>query len=657
MKDKGKTREQLSSEVLELRQQVAEKDRILNLSNDLICVMGKDGHFKYLNPAWEKALGYSRKELLSKSVFEFLHPDDRNKNFEDFHTILTSGEQNIDYENHLVHKSGSIRIVSWTATPLPGKGLIYCIGHDITERKQAEEALLRSEAKYRQLVQNANSIILGRNPDGYVTFFNEFAQTFFGYTEDDILGRNVVGTIVPETESTGRDLASMIRDIGIHPELYTTNENENTRKNGERVWIAWTNKAILDDNGNIAEILCIGNDITARKRAEEEKDKLQAQLLQAQKIQAIGQLAGGIAHDFNNILTAIISYGNLMLMKMAKDDPLKTYVDRMLSSSERAASLVTRLLAFSRKQIINPKPVDVNQVIKGLETLLVRLIGEDVELKTSLADRDLIVMADPNQMEQVLMNLATNARDAMPKGGSITIWTELTEIDDKFIRVHGYGEYGRYALIAFSDTGTGMPEGTKDRIFEPFFTTKDVDKGTGLGLAMAYGIVKQHNGFINVYSEPGAGTTFRIYLPLIKFKVEQKKPEAASAARSGTETILIAEDNADIREVANEILTAAGYRVIEAWDGEDAIHKFAKNKEKINLLILDVIMPKKNGKEVYEAIRRTKSGVKVIFTSGYTADIIHKQGIAEEGSDIILKPFSPNVFLQKVRNVLDKKDD
>ena len=262
------------------------------------------------------------------------------------------------------------------------KEYFVAVFDNITARKRAEEELLKSETKYRELVQNANSIILRRNPEGNVTFFNEFAQSFFGYTENEIIGRNIVGAIVPETESTGRDLAFMIRDIGEHPERYTTNENENIRKNGERVWVAWTNKAIRDGNGNIVEILGIGNDITARKRAEEEKEKLQVQLLQAQKMQAIGQLAGGIAHDFNNILTAIISYGNLLLMKMVKNDPLRTYVDRMLSSSEKAANLVTGLLAFSRKQIMNPKPVDVNQIVKGVETLLIRLIGEDIELKT-----------------------------------------------------------------------------------------------------------------------------------------------------------------------------------------------------------------------------------------------------------------------------------
>ncbi len=397
-------------------------------------------------------------------------------------------------------------------------------------------------------------------------------------------------------------------------------------------------------------------DVTEHRRAEEEKDKLRAQLLQAQKMQAIGQLTGGIAHDFNNILTAIISYGNLLITKMGESDPLRTYVDSMLSSSERAANLVTGLLAFSRKQIMNPKPVDMNQIIKRVETLLRRLIGEDIELKTLLIDKELIVMADTNQIEQVLMNLATNARDAMPNGGTITLGTELAEIDDEFIKVHGYGEVGKYALITFSDTGAGMDEQTKEKIFEPFFTTKDVNKGTGLGLAMAYGIIKQHNGYINVYSELGEGTTFRIYLQFVKYKREEKEPETISVARGGTETILVAEDNAEVRAVTNEILTGAGYKILEAVDGEDAIHKFMENKDEINLLILDAIMPKKNGKEAYEAISQAKPDVKVIFTSGYTADIIYSKGVVKKGFDFLLKPFPLYVLLKKVRNALDKEE-
>ena len=396
-------------------------------------------------------------------------------------------------------------------------------------------------------------------------------------------------------------------------------------------------------------------EITERNKAEEEKDKLQVQLLQAQKMEAIGQLAGGIAHDFNNVLTAIIGYGNLLLMSLEESSPLKKYVDHMLTASDRAAKLVSSLLAFSRKQETNPEPVDVNRIIKGVEPLIIRLAGEDVALKTALTVEDLTVMADANQIDQVLMNLAGNARDAMPGGGSLTISTEFAEMDSEFIKSHGYGRAGQYALITVSDTGIGIDKETRDRIFEPFFTTKDLGKGTGLGLAMAYGIIKQHNGYISVYSEPGEGTTFRIYLPLVQSEVGEKKAEDLSLMRKGTETILLVEDNAEARGAAHVTIERAGYKVLEAVDGEDALHKFMENKDDIHLLILDVVMPKKNGKEVSEAVWKVKPDVKIIFTSGYTADIIHSKGIVEEGSNLLLKPFSPYVLLEKIRDLLDKQ--
>ncbi len=265
--------------------------------------------------------------------------------------------------------------------------------------------------------------------------------------------------------------------------------------------------------------------IIVRRHVEDERERLLTQLLQAQKMEAVGQLAGGISHDFNNILTAMIGYGHLLKMKMKEDDPLRTYADNILSLSDKAANLTQSLLAFSRKRIMNPCPANLNEIIKRIDYLLSRIIGEDIKLQTVLSEKDLIVMADSGQIEQVLMNLATNARDAMPKGGLLTIGTETLDIDEEFIKEHGFGNEGEYALISLTDTGAGMDRETREKIFEPFFTTKEVGKGTGLGLSMVYGIIKQHEGYINVYSEPGRGTTFRIYLPLIEAKVDEIKPE------------------------------------------------------------------------------------------------------------------------------------
>jgi len=371
-------------------------------------------------------------------------------------------------------------------------------------------------------------------------------------------------------------------------------------------------------------------------------------------MEAVGQLSGGIAHDFNNILTAIIGYGNLLKMQVEKDSTLSTYMKYILDSAERAANLTQDLLAFSRKQMISPKPTNVNEVIKGTEKILLRLIGADIELSTHLSDKDLIVMADSTRMEHVLMNLATNARDAMPEGGNLFISSESTEIDERFINIYGYGEKGKYAVITVSDTGVGMDEQTKDKIFEPFFTTKEVGKGTGLGLAMVYGIVKQHDGFINVYSEPGKGTTFKLYLPLIYAEITDTKGIDLPISKGGIETILVAEDDALVRKFMREVLEGAGYTVIEVKDGEDAIDVFIENKDRIQLLILDVIMPKKNGKEVYDTLKGSFPLIKAIFTSGYSADILYKKGIISEGPEVILKPISSNNLLRKIRDLLDK---
>ncbi len=402
--------------------------------------------------------------------------------------------------------------------------------------------------------------------------------------------------------------------------------------------------------------LALARDITERKRAAQEKEKLERQLRQAQKMEAMGALAGGVAHDFNNVLTAIMGYANIVKMKMHAADPQRAHVDGILSSAERAAHLTQNLLAFSRKQVLDPKPTNLNDVVRNVESLLRRLIGEDIDLAVQTVERPLIVMADAGQIEQVLMNLATNARDAMPRGGLLTIATQEVDLDEGFMRAHPFGPPGRYAHITVSDTGTGMDAGTRERIFEPFFTTKEFGKGTGLGMSIVYGIVKQHAGSISVYSEPGRGTTFKIYLPLTA-----DPPAATGAAasvvepRGGTETILVAEDDRTVREMLRLVLQDYGYRVIEAADGQEAVDLFRERGDGVDLLLLDVIMPKKNGREVAQAVRDLRPHMRLVYMSGYTADIIRKEGIAEEGIPFLPKPVNPTELLQTVRQTLDRK--
>lgn len=388
---------------------------------------------------------------------------------------------------------------------------------------------------------------------------------------------------------------------------------------------------------------------------EEARKRLEEQLLHAQKMEAIGQLAGGIAHDFNNILTAIMGYANMLKTKVAQDE-LKGFAELILSASTRAKNLTKNLLTFSRKQVMIPEPVNINEVIANIKKMLAPLIREDIELKLSLGNEELMVMADSGQIEQVLMNLTTNARDAMPHGGRLAIETACVEINAKYADSTLFARQGKHVCISVTDTGIGMVSTTREKIFEPFFTTKEVGKGTGLGLSTSYGIIKQHNGSIKVYSEPGLGTTFRIYLPLIDSIPDEKSSQESQEIRGGTETILLAEDDPDVRNLTKCILTEAGYTVLEAIDGEDAIKVFAEHEQLIDLVILDVIMPKKNGKEVYNWIIKARPEITVLFMSGYSIDLIFKKGVLEEGLHLISKPAEPHELLKKVRDLIEQKD-
>ncbi len=399
---------------------------------------------------------------------------------------------------------------------------------------------------------------------------------------------------------------------------------------------------------------CADENLSAeKKRMEEEQNALREQLYHSQKLESVGTLAGGIAHDFNNILAIIMGYGNLLEKSVGKNNPSQIYIQKILKSAERATHLTQGLLAFSRKQGGCQKPISISRILLAVNNLLLRLIGENIVLDIVPAKEDCVVMADCGQMEQVLINLATNARDAMPNGGKLIIRADIMELDSEFIRIHGYGEIGAYARISVTDTGIGMDKETQRRIFQPFFTTKEVGKGTGLGLSIVYGIAKQHGGYINVESEPGKGATFRIYLPLAKSTVEEGKQISLPAYLNGTEMILLAEDEEEVRNLAKSLLEEAGYKVIAAVNGYDTINKFMENKDNINLLLLDVIMPTKNGREAYEEIRKIRPDIKALFMSGYSESVIHQNTIIKEGLHFISKPFSQTTLLKKVREILD----
>jgi polar amino acid transport system substrate-binding protein len=386
-----------------------------------------------------------------------------------------------------------------------------------------------------------------------------------------------------------------------------------------------------------------------------ERRHLEEQLRHSQKMEAIGQLAGGVAHDLNNILMVIYGYCSTLRMKVGNNFPFISDIDHIYSAAERAANLTRGLLAFSRKQIMAPKVVNLNEIVLNFGKLLTRIIGEDISFRTVSTGKPLIINADSGQIEQVLMNLATNARDAMPDGGVLTIETELQEIDEGLLLADGFGTPGRYAVISISDTGKGMDAETRKRIFEPFFTTKEVGKGTGLGLAIVYGVIKQHNGFITARSDPGMGTTFKIYLPQVYAEkiCADEREDISECLLIGSETVLVAEDDSEIRELAEMVLTKFGYKVILAADGLDAIENFKDNMENVDILIMDMIMPKKSGREAYEEIRKLSPAARVLFISGYSPDLLHNRGFLDSGEEVIIKPIQPMELVKRVRSILD----
>ncbi len=577
----------------------------------------------------------------------YVHPDDRGVVTEAVGDAL---ERKTGYSvsHRIVLKDGSVKTVheqgevifSEDGTPLRMSGTVQ----DITEQVRLQANLKESEERYRTLFEDSRDVVFIATPDGRIIDINPAGLSLFGYeTRDDFKSLNAGQFYSDPAE---RDFfRRSIESNGFVKDL----ELKLKRKDGERLVVSMTATAVRDKQGNITAFRGIVRDMTNYK-------KLEQQLLHSQKMEAIGQLTGGIAHDFNNILTGIIGYSSVLLMRDGYEQADMDYIRHIQGLAERAAKLTQGLLAFSRKQVVNLAPTDLNDIIRGIEHLITKIVREDIEFRVDLSHGSLVVMADSGQIEQVIINLIANAKDAMPSGGRMTISTALTRFDEEAAAAcSGLKGPGAYACLSVSDTGIGMDEETKGRIFEPFFTTKEVGKGTGLGLSIVYGIMSGHRGAINVYSEPGVGTTFKAYLPIAVGPAKKTDALLAGPPPSGTETILVAEDDDDVAGVMRTILEGAGYSVITAFDGLDAVKRFKESMDSVQLVIMDVIMPRKNGKETYDEIRGIAPGTRVIFTSGYTEDIINNGVIFDEGLDFISKPLNSGALLRKVREVLDRE--
>ncbi len=516
--------------------------------------------------------------------------------------------------------------------------------------RETEKALRISEGKYRRLHESMTDGFVYVDMNGFIRESNKSFQNMLGYNSEE-LSRLTYLDLTPEKwRAYEQDIVTnQVLGKG-YSEVY---EKEYWKKDGTVFPAELRTFLIRNDAGEKEGMWAIVRDITERKQAEKAQKELEDKLHQAQKMESVGRLAGGIAHDFNNLLAVILGYGEILLGALDKNHPHYKPLDQICQAGVRARDLTRQLLAFSRKQILEMKVVNINQVVTGFEKLLLRLIGEDIHLALSLASMPLPAKADTAQLEQLLMNLAVNARDAMPEGGTLTIETASVELDRTYTEIKPGVLPGRYAMICVSDTGCGMDKQTLDRIFEPFFTTKDSDKGTGLGLATCYGIVKQHGGNIWVYSEPGEGTVFKIYLPLSSEEpVNETLPAIELTEERNSATVLVLEDELSVRNLVGEILTEHGYKTIESGGASEAIAKAAAHSNPIHLVITDVIMPEMKGPEAFEKIREHHPEAKVLYMSGYTDNVVACQGILKEDIEFIQKPFTVKGLLQKCHSIL-----
>ncbi|HPM75829.1 MAG TPA: PAS domain S-box protein [bacterium] len=619
-------------------------------AKDSILWVGNAGNIVYANDSACSSLGYPRDELLQMKVFD-IDPDFPAGQWEN-HKQQMRENGYMSFESRHIRKDGTIFPVEVNTNYFSFDDQFFAIAfdRDISERKRVETVLRESEKRFRFLVQNSNDIFEILDEKGRLIYISDQVTRVLGYRVEEVNGMNTFGGVHPEDLPRVKEaFQEGLRRPGEVEKV----EYRFRHKNGSWVHLEAVGINLLHDPSVQGVVLNI-RDMTERVQAENDQRKLQDQLQQAMKMEAVGRLAGGVAHDFNNLLTGISGNLQLALLDLKKNDPLTETLEEIRKAADSATALTRQLLAFSRKQIIEPKMLNLNELIEAMHKMLVRLIGEDVELQT-LAGHDLgVVKIDQGQFEQILVNLAVNARDAMPNGGKLIIETANVELSEEYCRLRSYSTPGAYVLLAVSDTGAGMSDEVKAHLFEPFFTTKEKGKGTGLGLATIYGAVKQAGGNVEVYSEEGRGTTFKIYLPRVEEKAE--KPVLIGRTNEmpgGKETILLVEDEEIVRNLAVKVLKRLGYQVLHADSGGDALALAEQYREPIHLLLTDVVMPVINGRQLAERLAKIHPEARVLFTSGYTENIIVHHGVIDEGVRFIGKPYSPGDLAKMVRRTLD----
>ena len=615
-----------------------------------------DGSFLQVNPAFCTMVGYTESELLRKKMTDLIDAQDLAPFESQVKDVEAGRRRVIEMEQRFVRRDGSVAWCHSTAvwhverSRRPAYSVVLI--HDISERKKAESALEQSQRRYEALLHSIDGIVWEADPKAFRFFFvSRQAERILGYAVE----RWVAQPRFWRNHIHPADLERVIRvlDQAVGERRGLELEYRMVSADGRSIWLRDTVAMVLE-NGEVTKLRGLMVDVTERKEAEEALRQSEEQLRQSQKMEAIGRLAGGIAHDFNNLLTAITGYGDFLLRGLGDENPLRREATEINKAARRAADLTGQLLAFSRQQVLQPKLLDLNDIVADMEMMLRRMIGEHIELETRLAELSEAVKADPGQVQQVLLNLAVNARDAMPAGGKLTVETapvDLTEVDS----VHPGLDSGRWVMLLVTDTGTGMDDDTMAHLFEPFFTTKEQGKGTGLGLSTVYGIVKQSGGHIAVHSEIGVGSTFRIYLPRVAEQATRAAPrkEEQLAVRPGTELVLLVEDDDSVRELAREILEMNGYRVVEARNGVEALGIVEGGAEDIDLLVTDLVMPQMGGRDLAKKVAPLLPEVPVLYLSGYTDSVVLHQGMLDPGSFFLQKPFTPTELARKVREAID----
>jgi PAS domain S-box-containing protein len=608
---------------------------LLEAITDILLELDAQRRILGCSPSSLGTLGYQPAELLGRDALELVPEPDRSAVAEALGRVLAQPERVASVEHRLRHKDGRLRLFE-TRGRAVGGGRVVAISRDLTDRKRAAEEQARLALAVEQ---GAESIVI-TDPTGAILYVNPAFEQLTGYTRDEVLGRNP------------RILKSGHQDAAFYEELWATlTRGEvwhgtfvNRRKDGTPFEEAATISPVRDAQGRTVNYVAVKRDVTREHQLED-------QFRRSQRLEAIGKLAGGVAHDFNNLLGVISGYGDIVLRRLPQGDPLRGKMAEILKAADRAAALTHQLLAFSRRQVLKPRVLDLNAVVADMERMLRRTIGEDVTLRTVLAPELGRVTADPGQLEQVVMNLAVNAREAMPGGGRLTIETRDAELSEAQVREGTLVPPGRYVLLAVTDTGTGIDDETRAHLFEPFYTTKP--GGTGLGLSTVYGIVKQSGGYIWVYSEAGQGTTFKLYLPRADAALATAPPVPEPAPAGGAETLLLIEDEEPLRAMLAELLESQGYLVLQAANGEEALARADAYPGPISLLITDVVLPRLSGRATAEELARSRPELKVLFMSGYTDDAIVRHGILQPGVSFLNKPFASQALLRKLRELLD----